>query len=117
MVLTAGELSQARAEMNATLPATCAIHRATRTANDSGGWADVFASVGSVACRVSYQTARESLIAGRIAAETTHVIRVPALTDIRAGDQVVEFSDVYEIGPPLTRSEELIRGVLATRIT
>lgn len=117
MVLSAGELSQLRTEMTATLPATCIIQRATRTANDSGGWSDAFTDVLTVPCRASTQTAREAVIAGRIASETTHVIRVPALTDIRPGDRVVEFSDVYEVGPPLTRSEELIRGVLAERVT
>lgn len=110
MVLTAGELTQARADLTATLPATCDIVRVVR-ANSEGGWTETPSTVATVACRLSAVSVRERIAGGRIAAEASHVVTLTALTDVRQEDRIVTGGLTFEVVEMHSRSEELVRRI------
>lgn len=111
MSLTAGELTQIRDEMAASLPDTCTIRRVTPVATETGGWTETTVDT-SVACRVAPLGSRDAQIAGAMGYTSDHVVTLPAETDVRASDRIVWNGQTFEVnGPPRTRSEELVRRV------
>lgn len=123
--LTDAELTQARADLAATLPDTCVILRPTAgTSDGAGGYiGGTVSAAGTVACRIAPSglpgsgMATEPSVAGQQGQVTLWTISLPALTDVRSTDRIQSGSVTYEItGVAGPRSNELARRVFAKAV-
>lgn len=64
------------------------VWRHSRTADGMGGWAEVWAQVGTVRARFSQPSAAERVAADRSEAKLSHVVYLPPSADVRRGDQL-----------------------------
>lgn len=101
-----------RATMNRALPGSATIERAA-VENVGGEEVRTWGELSTVACRLTFIGGGEGKEVGaRIAEETTHLVTVPAGTDIEEADRVVIDSTTYEVTLVRKRGEwELSRRV------
>jgi len=114
MILTAGELAEARADLTAILPDSCGVVTVTRTSIE-GGWTLVESAPVNVACRVSPLTGRDAAIAAAEGFTAEYVVTLPAETPVTASSRIIWGGTTYEVnGPARVRSEELARRLYVT---
>jgi SPP1 family predicted phage head-tail adaptor len=114
-VLTDGEISQMRTQLERTLPDTAVIQRRTLASDGQGGSVETWAPIGTASCRISPVNLRGDLERERadsMAEERPRVVTLPADTTIEGRDRIVIADTTYEVthvdGP---RSYELARRV------
>lgn len=111
MVLTAGELAQARADAATLLPESCVISTPGARTFAEGGWSDGTPTTVTVACRIGPLSAREAVIGGELTTQTDAVITLPAGTSVPSGATITLNGRVYAVVGVRVRSEELTRRV------
>src|SRR5690349_5592668 len=97
MILTAGEMADIRADMEAILPDTCTITRTPNVQNDSGGWADGTPVATDVACRLGPVAGRERVLGGRVVEESDAVLTLPYDADVEGADTITHGGTVYQV--------------------
>lgn len=112
MILTAGELELARADMAATLPDTCVVTRVTTVQNDSGGWTETTVDADPIACRLGPVAGRERVLGGRLVEESDAVLTFEYDADIQGSDRITHDGTTYEVVDVLERSEMLVKRVM-----
>lgn len=99
-MLTTGELTAMRATVDTALPDTIEVQRATRTADGAGGLTEVWATIATVAGRISPALTpvhAELMIGERPAAIVRWLITVPAGTDVDTDDRLAAGARVFEV--------------------
>lgn len=115
-MLSAAELAGMRATADRALPDTCTIQRKTAVSDGGGGTTETWADHATgIACRIAPASGGETGTAGdRVEDETTHVVTLPALTDITEADRLQVDGQVYEVTAVRKRGAwELTRRVEA----
>ncbi len=112
-MLTAGELTLLRSDLEDTLPDTCVITPQTQSADGAGGWTVSNGTPVSVACRY-YPDAKpvEGVSQGRQRGTRQWIVEVPQGTGINLSDRITVSGLVFEVRGFKSRSEELLRRVL-----
>ena len=86
------------------------ILRGSATDDQGGGITQVWGTAGTVSCRIDPLSGREQVFGGQIDDRTTHVLTLPAGTDISDTDQVVIASrGTFEVTAVRTRTREWVR--------
>ncbi len=89
-MLSAVELTAARATQALTMTNTATIQRPTHASDGMGGTRTTWATVGTTACRTTAAGAQDSqLVAGQLRERASWRVTAPALTDIRTTDRLV----------------------------
>jgi len=97
-MLTAGELTSARAVVTSALPGTAVVTRATWTADGFGGSTSVWAGIGTVVARVDMNgAASEGIIGGGGAYVAPFVATLPHGTTVAERDRLVTGGRTLEI--------------------
>lgn len=103
-LLSAGQVDAMRRVAVQALPDLATIQRRTRTSDGGGGSTEQWADVATVAARITPVGGGEvgtvsgtSTIGGRVIATTTHIVTLPAGTDVLAADQLVVDGTTYEV--------------------
>jgi SPP1 family predicted phage head-tail adaptor len=97
-MLTDLQLAEMRATVNDALPDTCLVQRRTIVNDGGGGQTETWADHATVACRIAPVGGGEGRVAGgRVEDETTHVVTMPAGTDVTEADRLVISSRTYEV--------------------
>lgn len=99
-MLSASDIAAMRATIEAALPDTCTIQRATETSDGAGGRTKTWATLASgVKCRLAPDTyrAEEREVAARLTAVTAWVITLPVGQDVAEKDRIVVGSSTYEV--------------------
>ena len=118
-MLTAGMKALYRDYFEDTFDKTCVIVRTAGTSDGMGGYGTETTFAGTVACRIGFPIggATEGVAAGQLQAVGTHVITMPAFTDIGPSDRVTIGTRVFNvIGGTGERSHELSRRVAVNEI-
>lgn len=118
-MLTATEITEMQSTVNLSLPDSATISRVTLTTTSLGGSSEVWATVATVACRVSPTTVSsvERETASVEMAVSPWTITLPANTDIRVTDRVVSAGRTFEVvAVQVRRSWELHTGVHAQEV-
>lgn len=105
-LLSAADLTSMRATLDESLPSTAAISRKTLASDGQGGRTETWATVATVACRVSPMETRgddEQVQSDRPLSVGDFVITFPAGTDVRAVDRCIVDSVTYEVVKPKPR--------------
>lgn len=100
MTLTTGEITAMRATLDASLPGTAIIKRATWTSDGQGGSTSTWAAVGTVDARLSPSQGRqrvEPVAGGGLVAESDWVATLPVGTDITTRDRLTYSDADYEV--------------------
>jgi len=97
--LSAGELVQMRATVNAYLAGTAIIQSYSSTADGAGGATDTYTAAATVTARIApmRQLSGEQALAGRVAYVQQYQLTVPNTTTIDEKDRVVFNSVTYEV--------------------
>jgi len=113
-----GELASIRRAADRMLPDTCVIQRVTRTPDGAGGSTETWATVATMACRVSPAgQGDEHLFGGRLASVSGYVVTLPAETDVAAVDRIAWGGRTLEVaGVVGPRSYEVSRRVVAVEV-
>jgi SPP1 family predicted phage head-tail adaptor len=109
-MLSSAQVTRLRSTAERALPDTCTIERRTKVSDSGGGstttWAD---HLTDVPCRLSPAgvagRAGETIDGARISDETTHVVTLPAQTDVTEVDRLVISDKVYDITMVRERGE------------
>lgn len=120
--LDPGELSEARADLEETLADEAIIERPTSQSDGAGGRTTNWSVFATVPCAiapigggepVSFAQKGSTGTAGdRIDDRTTHILTIPAETEIEETDRVVVSESTYEVSLVRKRgSQELVRRV------
>ncbi len=119
-MLTAAEISEMQSTVNLSLPAIATISRLTRTTTALGGSSEAWATVATVACRVSplaLFSAAERETSNVEMAVSPWLITLPANTDVRITDRVVSGGRTFEVvSLQARRSWELHTGLHAQEV-
>lgn len=115
-MLTDSDLASMRATAERALPGTAVIQAGTLTSDGAGGYTETFTAAGTVACRVAPITGTEREEGGRINADSTHVITLPADTAVTTSDQLEIAGLAYNVTAVRDRSWEITRRVEARRV-
>jgi hypothetical protein len=96
---TADELARMRATAQSSMFDSCAVTRLTQASDGAGGQTETWATVATVACRVTPQVirGRDLDIAERIAMSQQFIITVPAGTNVLVSDRIVSGGVTYEV--------------------
>jgi hypothetical protein len=123
MSLDAGEITQARVDLEAELlPDEATIKRATLKRIAGGGRETTWNTLATVACSIApvgggepaslHQAGTTGTAGDRIDDRTTHVLSVPAETDITEADRIEASGATYEVNLVRKRGAwELLRRV------
>lgn len=97
-MLSAAELAAMRSTADAALADTCTIQRKTSVSDGGGGTTDTWPDHATgIACRIAPAGGGETGTAGdRVNDETTHIVTLPALTDITEADRLTIDGQTYE---------------------
>lgn len=97
-MLTSAQLDRMRATTHAALPETCTIQRKTAVSDGGGGTTTSWVNqAAGVPCRVAPAGGGETGTAGdRISDETTHIVTLPAQTEVTEADRLVIAGQTYE---------------------
>lgn len=123
--LDSGELAAAQADAEALLPGEATVQRLTRVSDGGGGFTDEWTDQATVAARIApvgggepITVGRKSTIGGRIIDATTHVVTLPAGTDVLATDRLVIDGALFEVTLVRVRGAlELVRRVEVKEVT
>lgn len=117
-ILSAAELACMRSAFNSLLPDTCTVSRYTVVSDNAGGQTQTWATVATVACRLSTRNARptEGDVADRMQNANEWMITVPSGTDVRTEDRIAIGSRTFEVAKPLAHSEQTALRVIVTEI-
>lgn len=119
-MLTAAELDSMRADVNASLPDTCAVVRPSTTVDSTGALVEgVPTTVATVACRISpsIRVPEEAIAAGRVGNVTPWNLTLPAGTDVSAGDRISSDGRAFEVVADLApRSFEVSVRVVCVEV-
>jgi hypothetical protein len=104
-MLTAGELSQLRSDIDEFLPDTCIIRRATLAAPDARGLSDPSpVAVGTIICRVDpFNKQRDSNLLGtefgsfRVASRSWYMLTLKHNADIDDADNIDFNGKIYQV--------------------
>lgn len=97
-MLTASEITAMRATANQALPDTCTIQRRTTTSDGGGGSSVTWANLTVLACRLAPLGGGEAAtVGGRITDESTHVVTLPAGSDVIEADRLLIADQVYDV--------------------
>lgn len=89
------------------MPDVATIRRNTPTRTATGGYADAWSDLTTVACRVDpVSTPQEQTVASRLETETPAVVVVPHGTDVTDADQIVVDGVTYEVGGIVPGSQQ-----------
>ncbi len=115
-MITTDELASMRATLTASLPDSCAIQRVSQVSDGAGGYTESWATVATVACRVSPsgRQPEERAIADRLSATVSYTVTLPALTDVTTRDRLVIGGRSFEIQGVLSRTNEISRRCVCT---
>lgn len=119
-MLTAAEIADMRSTVEDALPDTALVSRRTLTPDGYGGASDSWATVATVACRVSPDAfaGGERPIAGGEQAIAAWLITLPAETDVTATDRIVIGARTFEVIAVMARRTfELHTGVRCQEVT
>lgn len=100
MTVTDVELAGMRATLNASLPDTVQVSRATRTPDGGGGQSQVWATIATVPCRLTDQSPappQEIDIGARPGSIIRWTITMPAETDVLVTDRLLVGSRTFEV--------------------
>lgn len=120
-MLTAGALELMRGRIEDTFDQTCVVVREAGTAvsDGMGGFNAGTTAAGTYTCRIA-PTIRlpiEALTADQVQSIGTHIVTLPALTDVRPSDRIVSGTRTFSVtGGTGDRSYELSKRVLCTEI-
>ena len=124
-MLTAGELSQLRSDVDELLPDTCIIRRYTLAAPDARGFSDPsHVAVGTIVCRVDpFNKQRDSNLLGtdfgsfRIASRSWYMLTLKHDADIEDADNIDFNSKIYEVLRVFDdHSNRIVKRVLIVRL-
>lgn len=105
-MISAAELAAMQATVNASLPETCTVQRVTsQSANGYGGTTDTWSTVATLACldEPAGRTPAEREITGKLQAVSARTVTLPAGSDVRASDRLVQNGKTLHVVAPLTR--------------
>lgn len=115
-MLTAGDIAAMRGTAESALPDTATLERLTSTSDGGGGFTEAWATQGAaIPCRIAPLGGGEGGNAGgRVSDETSHVVSLPAETDVTESDRLVIAGRTYEVTVVRERGEwEISRRVEA----
>lgn len=118
-MLSTADLDAMRSTLNQSLPDTAQVQRVTRTSDGMGGFTETWATVATVACRVSPSgnTPTEQVAAERVQDHVLWTLTLPAETDVTAADLIVVGSRTFEVvGVLAPRSYEIATRVVAVEV-
>lgn len=116
-MLTNADLASMRATAEQALPGTAVIQGGTLTSDGGGGYTEAFTVSGTVDCRVAPISTTEGEEGGRIQADSTHIITLPAGTSVQTDDRIVVAGSTYNVTGVRDRSWEVTRRVEARKVT
>lgn len=99
-MLPAGEITGMRATVNSALPDAIEVQRATRSADGAGGQTEVWATIATVAGRISPSppaVSSEPTVGARPGAIVRWLITLPAGTDVDFDDRLLNGSRTFEV--------------------
>ncbi len=98
-MLTTAEITAMRATSDTALPDLATIQRATTVSDGGGGTTTSWADQATVACRVAPAGGGETgTTGGRVVDESSHVITLPAGTDVVEADRLlVNATQAYNV--------------------
>lgn len=100
-LLTTADLDGMRTTLNQSLPDTCVIMRPAVTDDGQGGQTQAYAASGTVACRLSPHTSRqtgdEEVRGNRVAGVLERMITLPNATDVALTDQLHVGSQTFDV--------------------
>ena len=115
VMLSPAELAAMRATAGVdALPGTATISRATVAPDGMGGQTQTWATVATVASRLSPSGGggqTEGLTGGRSTADSDWIITLPQGTDVRQADRIVTDGRTFEVENIADRDWELVRRV------
>lgn len=119
-VLSSGDLSRMRTQLETTLPDSGTISRRSTTDDGMGGQVETWNAVGTVSCRISPQDLNvgyETDQGGAVTTVAQRVITLPHDTSIDAADRILSGGSTYEVkNIRAPRSYELSRRVNAVEV-
>lgn len=116
-MLTTPEVTRMRAIQESALPGTATIRRLTRVSDGGGGYTEQWTDIATVACRLAPVGGGEGVTGGRVDDRTTHIITLPALTDVTEADRLLTGGQTFEATLVRTRGQwELSRRVEAREV-
>lgn len=118
-MLSADDLDAMRATVSQSLPDTAQVQRVTRQSDGMGGFTETWATIATVACRVSPSgnMPAEQAIAERVQDRVLWTLTLPAATDVAAADRIVTGARTFEvIGVLAPRSYEIATRVVAVEV-
>lgn len=113
-MLSDGQITRMRATAERALTDTCAVQRKTTVSDGGGGTTSTWGPhLASVRCRLSPAAGGEDGVTGaRISDESTHIVTLPAGTDVTEADRLVISGQTFEITLVRTRGRfEITRRV------
>lgn len=73
------------------------VWRRTRVDDGMGGGLETWAQVGTLRARLAQPSATERVVADQSQARLTHVVYLPADSDVRRGDELRQGSRVFDV--------------------
>lgn len=115
-MLSAAELADLRATVEANLPDRCELLEPQRVSDGAGGYTESLVSVqANVPCAVASinEDPREQVVGGRITSVATHTATVPTATVVRS-TMVLQHkgSDYHIVGGASEQTQELAKRLL-----
>lgn len=118
-MLSTSDIAAMRTALTASMPDSVAISRATSVSDGYGGLTETWATVATVAGRVSPTgyAPDERAVAQRLGNVSSWVVTMPALTDVRVTDRLAVGSRTFEVKEVLgPRSYEVSRRVVCVEV-
>ncbi len=116
-MLSATEIADIREAIEASLPETVEVQRASRVADGAGGQTVTWSPAGTYPGRLAPAGGEdEREFAGRVAGRSLWRITLPALADARLADRVAVGGRTFEVLGVRARSFEVCRVCLAVEI-
>ena len=96
--VTAAELAQMRADLEAmTLPGTAVVQALTRTTDGQGGYTEAWAASGTVACRLDNSGGNRRSVRAAEITFSGWVLTVPQSTGLTTANRVVTGGETYNV--------------------
>ena len=112
-MLSATEIADIREAIEASLPETVEVQRATRAPDGAGGSTESWQAAGSYPARLAPAGGEaEREMAGRLAGRSLWRVTLPAEADVRLADRVAVAGRTFEVVGVRARSIEVCRVVL-----
>jgi head-tail adaptor len=115
-MLTQQELTDLRAQQDATMTAQVVITRGTLVSDGMGGSTRSFINVGTVLCRWAATSAKERALAGRVSDEALTTFTMPFGTSVQSEDRLTLASARYDVVGVLDHTFSTACRAVATRV-